>query len=87
MANQCKANCVDFGHLWTYCWDLCPDVHFDLNRNAIEMLAGTKAASYNAAGGIILALFIVYVLLFGTAWRFGASKREQLKREAVDKAI
>jgi hypothetical protein len=51
------------------------------------MLAGSKAASFGAAGGIILALFVVYVLLFGVAWHFGASKRETLRREAVEKAI
>jgi len=40
-----------------------------------------------AGGGIILALFIVYVGVFCTFWYFGASKREVLKREAVERQI
>ena len=34
-----------------------------------------------------MALFIVYVAAFCICWYFGASKRELLKREAVEKQI
>jgi hypothetical protein len=40
-----------------------------------------------AGGGIIFALFIVYVLFFGVAWYCGSGKREQLKLEAVEKQL
>jgi hypothetical protein len=40
-----------------------------------------------AGGGIILALFCVYLIGFGIAWFIGSGKREQLKREVVEKAI
>ena len=53
----------------------------------IEEVKGTKAQSYMAGGGIILGLFIVYVLFFGVKWYCGASQREVLKREAVEKQI
>jgi hypothetical protein len=33
-----------------------------------------------AGGGILLALFLAYVIAFCTCWYFGASKREVLKR-------
>lgn len=39
------------------------------------------------AGGIILALFCVYVCSFCICWYFGSGKREQLKRDVVEKAI
>jgi hypothetical protein len=45
------------------------------------------ADSYMAGGGIILALFAVYVIFFGVLWFFGSRKREQLKRDVVEKAI
>ena len=32
-------------------------------------------------------MFAAYVLIFGVLWIFGARKREQLKREVVEKAI
>lgn len=40
-----------------------------------------------AGGGIIFGLFCVYVIIFCTLWFFGAGKREQLKRDVVEKAI
>jgi len=40
-----------------------------------------------AGGGIILALFFVYVLGFGVAWYCGSGKREVLKRQAVEKQL
>jgi hypothetical protein len=40
-----------------------------------------------AGGGIILALFCIYLIAFGVAWFFGSRKREQLKRDVVEKAI
>lgn len=43
--------------------------------------------SYKDAGGLLFGLFMFYVLCFGVAWYFGSSKREQLKREAVEKQI
>ncbi len=40
-----------------------------------------------AGGGIILGLFLVYVLLFGVAWYCGSGKREELKLAAVEKQL
>jgi hypothetical protein len=43
--------------------------------------------SYMISGGILLGLFLVYVIVFGVLWYFGSRKREVLKREAVEKQI
>lgn len=48
--------------------------------NKIELMKGTKAQSFNAGGGIIFGLFIVYVICFGVAWYCGSGKREFLKK-------
>jgi len=58
-----------------------------LLSSAIEHVTGSFAQSYMAGGGIILALFCVYVIAFGICWFIGSGKREQLKRDVVEKAI
>ena len=50
-------------------------------------MKGSFAESYEVGGGIILGLFLIYVIAFGILWFFGSSKREQLKRDVVEKAI
>jgi hypothetical protein len=50
-------------------------------------MLGSTVASYKAGGGFTLALFIIYVGAFGFRWYCGAGKREELKREAVEKQI
>lgn len=32
-------------------------------------------------------MFVVYVVVFGIVWYRGSSKREQMKRDVVEKAI
>lgn len=34
-----------------------------------------------------MAMFLFYVICFGVLWFFGSRKREDLKREVVEKAI
>lgn len=50
-------------------------------------MQGPKTNGYMAAGGVILGLFVVYVTFFGVKWYCGAGRREELKREAVEKQI
>ncbi len=40
-----------------------------------------------AGGGILMAIFFVYVIVFCSLWYFGAGKREQMKRDVVERAI
>lgn len=49
--------------------------------------SGTILASYVDAGGLIFGLFLFYVVSFGVAWYCGHGKRDQLRREAVEKQI
>lgn len=58
-----------------------------LFSTAIMQVKGAISDGYMAGGGIILAIFLVYVIVFGVLWYFGASKREQLKRDVVERAI
>jgi len=48
---------------------------------------GTVLSSYQDAGGLMLGMFIFYVVTFGIAWNCGYKKRDQLRREAVEKQI
>ena len=58
-----------YNHLW--------------HSDQIEEVKGVKAVSYEAGGGIIFGIFIVYVILFGVKWYCGAGQRDVLRREAV----
>jgi hypothetical protein len=49
--------------------------------------ASTIPNSYINGGGILLGLFVVYVIIFGVAWCWGARKREALRRMIVDKQL
>jgi hypothetical protein len=49
--------------------------------------SGTVLSSFTDAGGLIFGLFCFYVLSFGVAWYFGHGKRDQLRRDAVEKQI
>ena len=49
--------------------------------------SGTIYSSFTDAGGLILGLFLFYVVAFGVAWYCGYGKRDQLRREAVEKQI
>lgn len=59
--------------------------------NAIEHMkgpgSGTIYSSFTDGGGLIFGLFLFYVVAFGVAWYCGHSKRDQLRREAVEKQI
>lgn len=59
--------------------------------NAIEHMkgpgSGTIYSSFTDAGGLIFGLFLFYVTSFGVAWYCGYQKRDQLRREAVEKQI
>jgi len=67
-------------------------VHFySKTSNAIEHMkgagSGTIYSSFTDAGGLILGLFLFYVVAFGVAWYCGHGKRDQLRRDAVEKQI
>jgi hypothetical protein len=38
-------------------------------------------------GGIIFGIFIIYAVIVGVAWYQGSSKREFMKREAVEEEL
>ena len=40
--------------------------------------------SFVVGGAIILSLFVVYVLIWAFVWYRGSSKREAMKKEAVE---
>lgn len=50
-------------------------------------MKGSVLASRIDGGGLILAFFLFYVLAFGVAWFFGARKRDQMRRDFVEKQI
>jgi hypothetical protein len=55
--------------------------------NAIEHLKGSIFLSFIDAGGLILGIFLFYVIAFAVAWYCGYQKRDQMRREAVEKQI
>lgn len=85
--HQSQTSPFDLLYIRTHRCYLCHQVYALLFSNAIELVHGYKAKSYMAGGGIILALFFVYVLGFGVAWYCGSGKREVLKRQAVEKQL
>jgi hypothetical protein len=46
-------------------------------------MKGSVLDSRVDAGGLLLGLFLFYVLAFGIAWYCGAKKRDQLRRDFV----
>ncbi len=38
-------------------------------------------------GGIVFGVFVVYIIIYGIAWYKGSSKREFMKREAVEEEL
>lgn len=48
---------------------------------------GTVLSSFIDGGGLILGMFLFYVIAFGIAWYCGYQKRDQMRREAVEKQI
>ena len=48
---------------------------------------GTIVGSFVDGGGLILGMFLFYVAAFGIAWYCGSQKRDQMRREAVEKQI
>ena len=55
-------------------------------RGAIERNNKTDD-SFEIGGGIMLALFVAYIICFGYAWFRGSSKREQMKKDVVEKQL
>ncbi len=49
--------------------------------------AGSAVASWENAGGLLLGFFCFYVICFGVAWFFGYKKRDQMKRDVVEKQL
>lgn len=47
----------------------------------------TVLASYTDAGGLLLGMFLFYVLAFGIAWYCGYQVRDQVRRDVVEKQI
>lgn len=43
--------------------------------------------SFVEGGGIIFGIFMVYIIVVGVAWYKGSSKREFMKREAVEEEL
>ena len=51
------------------------------------MCQGTLAESYQAGGGILLALFIAMWFFWGGLWCWGSTRRELLRRTIVEKQL
>jgi len=49
--------------------------------------SGSIYGSFVDAGGLIFGLFLFYVIAFGIAWYCGHAKRDQMRRDAVEKQI
>lgn len=47
----------------------------------------TVNASFVDAGGLIVGLFCFYVIAIGVAWYCGSQKRDQIRRDVVEKQI
>ena len=50
-------------------------------------MLGNVVNSYKAGGGLIFGFFGIYVTFWSIKWCFGSKKREDLKREAVEKQL
>lgn len=48
---------------------------------------GSVFSSFVDGGGLILGMFLFYVCAFGVAWYCGYQKRDQIRREVVEKQI
>jgi len=44
-------------------------------------------ASYLDAGGLLLGMFLFYLIAFAVAWYCGYQKRDQIRREVVERQI
>lgn len=44
-------------------------------------------ASYEDAGGLLLGMFLFYIIAFAVAWYCGFQKRDQIRREVVERQI
>lgn len=53
------------------------------NSNGVN----TVHSSYIDGGGLLLGLFLFYFIVFGIAWYCGYQKRDQMRREVVEKQI
>ncbi len=79
-------------HFRTHRPHVAHQVHFLLIlSNAIEHMKGPGSgsifSSFIDGGGLILGMFLFYVIAFGVAWYCGYQKRDQMRREAVEKQI
>lgn len=50
-------------------------------------MKGDMFQSFTDGGGLILGFFLFYVVCFGIAWGIGFRKRDQMRRDAVEKAV
>lgn len=71
-------------HLWTYSGLLLPIVSNDSNFSGVIESNSGGVTSFMEGGGIMFGIFVVYIIIFGIAWYKGSSKREFMKREAVE---
>ena len=44
-------------------------------------------SSYVDAGGLFVGLFAFYLICFGGAWYWGSSRREEMRKQAVEEQI
>jgi hypothetical protein len=44
-------------------------------------------ASYLDAGGLLVGMFLFYIIAFAIAWYCGYQKRDQMRREVVERQI
>jgi hypothetical protein len=58
-----------------------------INSNAVQHMKGSMLNSFIDGGGLTLGFFLFYVTSFGVAWGWGYRKRDQMRKDAVEKAV
>ena len=74
-------------HLRTYGGHVHRVVVIILFSLKIEEVKGSIPLSYMAGGGIILAMFIAYLIFWGVLWCWGARQRDDLRRTVVERQL
>jgi hypothetical protein len=48
---------------------------------------GSMLNSFTNGGGLILGFFLFYITAFAVAWGWGYRRRDQMRKDAVEKAV
>ena len=82
-----KAYSAHAVHLWTHRRPLLSFVPIEVSHSGVILLNSGGPTSFMEGGGIVFGVFVVYIIIYGIAWYKGSSKREFMKREAVEEEL